>query len=112
MAVGIECDRYRGMAQHLRHLLGVHVATKQQARGRVPEIVEPHGRKTRDCQERPQFAVELYGMQVTTRCPTEHEVAIDPERPGVQALLDLAASMLAKRVNSEGSDLHPAARPR
>src|ERR1019366_10137872 len=99
VAVSVERDCYRGVPQHLRHLLGVDVATEQQARGRMPKIVEPDGRKTGDSQERPQFAIQLVGMEVSTRRSAKHQVAIDPERPSVKPLLDLASSMLAKRVN-------------
>src|SRR5580704_18305021 len=111
MTVGVERDCYGGVPQHLRHLLRVHVAAEQQARGWVSKIVEPNRRKPRRCQKRPQFAVELHGMQVTARCSTEHQIAIDPERPGVQTLLHLMSSVLAKRINREGPDLHPAPRP-
>ena len=112
MTVCVERDRYRRVAQHLGHLLRVDVATEQQARGCMSKVVEPYGRKPRDCEERPQFAIELNGMQVTTRCSAEHQIAIDPERPSVKPLLDLVSSMLAKRVNSKGSDLNTAPRPR
>src|ERR1039457_7037932 len=92
VTVRVEGNRYRRVPQHFRHLFRVHVATEQEARGRMPKIVEPDGRKTGDRQERPQFAIELDGMQVTARCSTEHQLAIYPERPGVQPLLDLASS--------------------
>ena len=91
MAVRVEGNRYRGVAQHLRHLLGVHVATEQQARGRVPKVVEANHRKPRHCEERPQFAIQLDRMQVTPRRSTEHQVAIDPQRSGVEPLLDLVS---------------------
>jgi hypothetical protein len=77
----------------------------------MAKIVEPNRRKPRDCEKRPQFAIELVGMEVTARCSTEHQIAIDPERPSVKPLLDLASSMPAKRVNGEGSDLNTAPRP-
>ena len=50
-------------------------------------------------------------MQVTARCSTEHQVAVDPEGPRVEPLFDLLSSMLSKRVNRECSDLNTAPRP-
>lgn len=99
MTVRVEGDSYSGVAQHLRYLLRIHIATEQQARGRVAKIVESNHRKPRDCEQRPQFTVELHGMEVAARCSTEHQIAIDPERPSVQTLLDLAPSMLAQSAN-------------
>ena len=103
VTVCVERDCYRGMAQHLRHLLRIHVATQQKARGGMAKIVEPNAGKTSDGQERPQFPIELDGMQVTARCSTEHQIALDPERSSVKTLLDLASSMLAECLNSQGS---------
>src|ERR1022692_491231 len=111
MTVRVERDRYRGMSQHLGHLLRVHVATEQQARGSMAKIVEPNHRKPPDCEKRPQFAIESNGVQVTARCSAEHEIAIDPECSRVETLFDLVSSMLAKRVDSKGSDLDTAPRP-
>ena len=50
-------------------------------------------------------------MQVTAGCSTEHHIAINPERPSVKPLLDLASSMPAKRLEGKSADFDSAARP-
>jgi hypothetical protein len=49
--IGIQSDRYSGVAQEFLHEFGVHTSTEQKRGARVPEVVEAYIRQSCPLQE-------------------------------------------------------------